>query len=188
MPLTELLVPTYRQMLKVLLGLLDKVEAQLPGADAEALLGARIAPDMYPLATQLRFAAYQAQEATFRLLGEPLPPRLDELIAEARAADDSPGTIAGARARIEEALSFLEGLEPGALDAGADRPIVLELPNGMTFDLTGDLYARDWALPQFYYHLLTAYAILRSAGVEIGKADYVPYMFAYLRPGTMPQP
>jgi hypothetical protein len=57
----------------------------------------------------------------------------------------------------------------------------------MIFDLTGEQYARDWALAQFYFHLNTAYAILRNQKIELGKADYVPHMFAYLRPGTMPQ-
>ena len=63
--------------------------------------------------------------------------------------------------------------------------MAIELPDGMTFDMTGEQYARDWALPQFYFHVITAYAILRHQGVDIGKADYVPHMFAYLRPGTM---
>ena len=67
MSLTQLLVPTYRHMLQTLVALLDKAHGQLEGHCAP-LLSARLAPDMYPLATQIRFAAYQAQEATFRLL------------------------------------------------------------------------------------------------------------------------
>jgi hypothetical protein len=56
----------------------------------------------------------------------------------------------------------------------------------MIFDLTAEQYARDWTLPQFYFHLMIAYSILRSAGVNLGKADYVTHMFACLRPGTIP--
>jgi hypothetical protein len=56
----------------------------------------------------------------------------------------------------------------------------------MIFDLTAEQYVRDWTLPQFYFHLMTAYAILRSAGVDLGKADYVAHMFPYLRRETMP--
>lgn len=56
----------------------------------------------------------------------------------------------------------------------------------MVFDLTTEQYSRDWALGQFYFHVMIAYAILRAQGVSLGKADYVPHMFAYLRPGTMP--
>ena len=62
-----------------------------------------------------------------------------------------------------------------------DGPMALDLPNGMTFDLTAEQFARDWALGQFYFHVTAAYAILRKEGVEIGKADYVPHMFGYLR-------
>jgi len=78
---------------------------------------------------------------------------------------------------------LLDELGSDALDAGAERSITLELPNGIIFDMTGEQYARDWALAQFYFHLITAYAILRSQKIELGKADYVPHMFAYLRPG-----
>jgi hypothetical protein len=186
MTLTSLLVPTYRNMLRALLGMLDKAAAQLGAEPAEALLTARLAPDMWPLATQLRLAALQAQEAPLRLLGEPVS-SLDERLHEARNAGDAPGTLADARARIGEALEFLDALAPDALDQSPpDAMIELSLPTGMTFDLTREQFARDWALGQFYFHLMSAYAILRSEGVEIGKRDYVPHMFGYLRPGTMP--
>jgi hypothetical protein len=188
MNLTGLLVPTYRNMLRTLRGLIDKADAQLGGSGAEALLQVRLAPDMFPLATQIRFACVQAQEAPLRLLGASLAP-LDALLNEGRHAGQQPGTLAGARARIDEALAFLDDLGTGALDqAPADAPLVLTLPMGMTFDLTREQFARDWALGQFYFHIMAAYAILRHAGVAIGKADYVPHMFAYLRPGTAPQP
>ena len=68
-----------------------------------------------------------------------------------------------------------------------DRMIAHELPMGMIFDLTGEQYARDWALPQFYFHVLTAYAILRAQGVELGKADYVAHMLPRLRQQSTPQ-
>ncbi|MBS9477513.1 DUF1993 domain-containing protein [Ancylobacter radicis] len=181
MSLSSLLLPTYRQMLTTLLALLDKAEQQMPER-AEALLAARLAPDMFPLASQIRFSAFQAQEATYRLRGEAIPAGLAAVAAEGRAAGDTPGSLAEARARLREALSRLEALSAGALDDGASLPIALELPGGIAFDLTGEQYARDWALPQFYFHVVTAYAILRHEGVAIGKADYVPHMFAYLRP------
>jgi hypothetical protein len=182
MNLTDLLVPTYRNMLPTLGGLLDKAVDQLGTDKAEALLSARLAPDMFPLATQLRFACVQAQEAPLRLLGRPLPPSVEELLDEGRNAGDRPGTIAEARARIDHALAFLDTFPAEALDAGeGNQPLVLDLPNGMTFDLTRDQFARDWALGQFYFHVIAAYAILRKEGIAIGKADYVPHMFGYLR-------
>lgn len=187
MNLTDLLLPTYRNMLRTLRGLLDKAEAQLGSSGVEALLRSQLAPDMFPLATQIRFACVQAQEAPLRLLGRPLEP-LDELLNEGRNAGEQPGTIAGARARIDEALAFLDGLGPDTLDqAPAEAALVLSLPMGLTFDLTREQYARDWAIGQFYFHVMAAYSILRKEGVEIGKADYVPHMFAYLRePGSPP--
>lgn len=184
MSTTNLLVPTYRNMLQTLSGLLDKAQQHIPD-QAEALLAARLAPDMFPLAGQVRFAAFQAQEAVFRLRGERVPEWLDAIAAEGRSSGDAPGTIVDAKERIDGALSFLADVSDDALGAGADLPIAIELPGGLTFDMTGEQYARDWALPQFYFHIITAYAILRNQGLEIGKADYVPHMFAYRRPGTM---
>jgi uncharacterized protein len=182
---TNLLVPTFTQMLKTLSGWLTKAEAQMPET-AEALLSARIAPDMFPLSTQIRFACLQVQEPTYRLRGEAFPPSFDELVNEGRNAGERPGTLAEAQTRINETITLLEGLAPDALDGDEDRPVAHEIPNGMIFDLTAQQYARDWALPQFYFHLMTAYAILRNEKVALGKADYIPHMFPYIRPGTMP--
>jgi hypothetical protein len=168
-------------MLKALSGWLRKAEAQMSPADAEALLSARLAPDMFPLATQIRFACVQAQEATYRLRGLPFPASLDELLNEGRNAGEQPGSIADAQSRLAETIALLEGLEPAALDRSPDTPIAHELPNGMIFDLTAEEYARDWTLGQFYFHVMIAYAILRSQKVELGKADYIPHMLRHLR-------
>ncbi|MEM9233353.1 MAG: DUF1993 domain-containing protein [Pseudomonadota bacterium] len=184
MQLTSLIVPGYSQMLGALSGWLEKAEVDV--TDSEALLSARLAPDMFPLSTQVRFACVQAYEVVHRLRGDPLSEIWHELIAEGRNGGEAPGTMAEARARLKDAQDFLGGLSQDALDAGASREIAHELPTGMIFDMTGDQYARDWALPQFYFHVLTAYMILRHQGVPLGKADYVQHAFAYLRPGTMP--
>ncbi len=185
MTLTDLLIPTYRNMLCTLRGLLDKAEAQLGADGAEALLSARLAPDMFPLATQVRFACVQAQEGPLRLLGESLD-AIQPVLDEGRNGSEHPGTLAAARARIDEAFAFLDTLPADALDqAPADQPIALTLPMGLTFDLTREQFARDWALGQFYFHVMAAYAILRAEGVAIGKADYVPHMFAYVRQGPV---
>lgn len=187
MTLTHLLAPTFTQMLKTLSGWLMKAQAQKPQGDAEALLSARLAPDMFPLSTQVRFACRQVCEAVSRLRGEPFVEMHHVLLKEGRDAGEQPGSISDALARIDETIALLDSLAPGALDAGADKPIAHELPNGMIFDLTAEQYARDWTLPQFYFHLMTAYSILRSEGVELGKADYVPHMFQYIRPETTPE-
>ncbi|NWK94941.1 DUF1993 domain-containing protein [Sphingobium lactosutens] len=186
MSLTSLLIPTYRQMLQSLSAWLEKAQAQLAGDDADALLSARLAPDMFPLATQIRFACVQAWEGVHRLQDQPLPPLVQTLIDEGRQAGENPGSIASARARIGDTIAMLDGLAQDALDREAQQPLAHELPNGMIFDLTAESYARDWTLPQFYFHVMTAYTILRKEGIALGKADYVAHMLPHLRPGTVP--
>lgn len=186
MRLQDIAVPTYVQMLGALSAWLDKAEAQLPDGRAEALLGARLAADMFPLSTQIRFACVQAQEGVSRLRGEAFPPSIQLLLDEGRGAGDLPGTLADARARIAETLAIVSQAAADMADLEADAPLSHTLPQGMIFDLTAAQYVRDWALPQFYFHVMIAYAILRANGVDLGKADYVAHMFGYLRPGTFP--
>lgn len=186
MTLRTLLIPTYVQTLNGMSGWLGK--AQAPHGQADAVLSARLAPDMFPLSTQIRFACVQAQEGMCRLSGADFPPSIDLLLKEGRDAARHPGSIADAQARIAETVALLETPPPSAVDAEPETPIAHGLPIGMVFDLTLEQYARDWAIPQFYFHVMIAYAILRREGVDLGKADYVGHMFAYLRPGTMPSP
>lgn len=188
MTLPDVLAPSYVQMLSALSAWLAKAELQRPDGAADALLSARLAPDMFPLSTQVRFACVQAQEGMFRLRGQDFPPSVEVLLNDARAATDRPGSIADARARIDETLAVVEAVASDGLDVDHATPIAHALPNGMVLDLIAEQYVRDWALPQFYFHLMTAYAILRAEGVALGKADYAAHMFAYLRPGTMPSP
>ncbi|MDF0545619.1 DUF1993 domain-containing protein [Sphingobium sp. H39-3-25] len=184
MILSEIIVPTYVQMLGALSAWLGKAEQQ--HEQAETLLGARLAPDMFPLSTQIRFACVQAQEGMYRLRGEELSPLIAQLLEEGRNAGDHPGSIAGAQARIAETIAIVEFLATDAPLVDPAAPIAHALPQGMIFDLTMGQYVRDWTLPQFYFHIMTAYAILRAQGVELGKVDYVAHMFPYLRTETPP--
>ena len=184
---TSLLAASCLHLLTALSAWLTKAEEQLPDDEAEALLSARLAPDMFPLSTQIRFACVQAQEGVYRLKGEPFPASIQALLTEGRDAGERPGTLADARARIEETVALVRSSAAEPEDADPARPIEHDLPTGMIFDLTAEQYARDWALSQLYFHVVTAYAILRSGGVALGKADYLAHMFAHLRPGTMPQ-
>lgn len=165
---------------------LGKAEAQRPGGGAETLLAARLAPDMFPLSTQVRFACVQAQEGVFRLQGQAIPASVAILLDEGRNAAERPGSIADARARIAETVAMVEIAAADAPAVDPATPIAHALPQGMVFDLTAEQYTRDWALPQFYFHVMTAYTILRAQGVELGKADYVAHVFSYLRPNTLP--
>lgn len=149
-------------------------------------MSARLAPDMFPLSTQIRFACVQAHEGLLRLQGQPFPASLQALLEEGRNAAEHPGSIAEAQARINETVAVVEAAASTPLEANPEKPIAHVLPSGMLFDFTAEQYVRDWALPQFYFHVI-AYSILRAEGLELGKADYAAHVFAYLRPGTKPQ-
>jgi uncharacterized protein len=184
--LTALLVHSLSNQLNAVSGWLDKAEAfaAARGERPDALLSLRLAPDMFPLTTQLRFLAFQAQEPVYRLRGEAVPEAVLQVRQEGRDGGERPGSWEQARARIAEAAFAAVG--PDEFDAATDRPLAHDLPTGMTFDMTSQTYVRDWALPQAAFHQLMTYALLRQAGVPLGKADYVRHMFAYLRPGTAP--
>jgi hypothetical protein len=184
MMLSDILVPTYVQMLRALSAWLGKAEAQKRGSRAEALLTARLASDMFPLSTQIRFACVQAQEGMFRMRGQAFPPSIEVLLDEGRNAAERPGSIVDAQARIAETVAIVEAAATEVAAMEPATPIAHALPQGMVFDLTAEQYVRDWALPQFYFHVMAAYAILRAQGVELGKADYVAHMFSYLRPDS----
>ncbi len=186
MTLPEMLAPTYVQMLGALSAWLDKAAAEKPDGAAETLLSARLAPDMFPLSTQIRFACVQAQEGMFRLRGEDFPDSVAALVEEGRNGGERPGSLAEAQARIAETVVMVEAMAADAPAADPAAPVAHALPQGMVFDLTAGQYVRDWALPQFYFHVMTAYAILRAEGVGLGKTDYVAHMLPFLRPGTAP--
>lgn len=171
MRISELLVPGFAQMLGNLSGQLDKADEHVRSRDSsfEALLQVRLADDMMPLEAQIRFSCLQAGEAAHRLQGM-MPPEVAGI-----------SSLADAKARIEQAQQWLAKADPEQIDAAPDSPLVLSLPNGISFDLTRGTYVRDWAVPQFHFHLITAYAIMRHAGVPLGKPDYVAHMLAYLR-------
>jgi hypothetical protein len=188
MTLTQLLVPTLVNQLGALTGWLDKGEAHAlaHGNDPQALLAVRLAVDMFPLHSQVRISAFQAREAIHRLRGEETPAEIVALRTHGAMKQDETGTLAELRAILADTLAFLGGVAADEFDGAADRPLAHALPMGMVFDMTGFTFVRDWALPQVGFHTGMAYALLRSAGVPLGKQDYVPYLFPYLRPGTMP--
>lgn len=166
MPIKDQILPVWNQMLGTLDGLLAKAEAHGKG---EALMEARLADDMHPLSVQVRFVCNMPGEAMVRLAGIPFT-----------STEDNPSDLAEARAWITARRKTIA--DWNALDfVGDDAPIELALPNGMTFDLTAQEYVRDWALAQFYFHITTAYAILRKEGLDLGKIDYVPYIMRYMR-------
>lgn len=173
MTIYQMTICGFAQMLRALKGQLDKADAHALaiGYDPRNLLSARLAPDMHPLSKQIQFACSQAREAGCRLSGEPLP------------SLHAPHDMDQARALIDQTLDHLAAVDAAVIDASASREVAIELADGLAFDMNGGEYAANWATPQFYFHLITAYSILRHNGVPLGKADYVPHMFAWMRQG-----
>jgi hypothetical protein len=175
--LYDAIVPTYANGLRALSGQLVKALAwgEENSVGELQLMASRLAPDMFPLASQVRFSCVQATQALVRLGAEGAPEFPEDAV-----------DFAGLQDQIAVTLAWLDSVDPATLGSDGDRPVSFTLPNGMAFDMTAASYVRDWAHPQYYFHLVAAYAVLRHMGVPLGKADYVGYMMQYLRPGTAP--
>lgn len=156
-------VPVFVQGLKGLKGVLTKAQAQVEakGWDPEALLKARLYPDMFPLIRQAQIATDFAKGCCARLAGEEVP-----------AWDDSETSFAELIARVDRAIAYVEGLDPIAFAGAEDRDITL-VRRGETSVVKGLAYLQTQAQPNFFFHLTTAYAVLRHNGVEVGKRDYL---------------
>jgi len=164
------LLATHANMLGTLDHLVTKAESHEKGG---ALLQARLAEDMFPLHTQIRFTVTQVIVALDRL-GNLGIESLDE--TDVTSFDD-------AHARIAAAREMVAKTDPATWPAAGDT-VEFTLPNGMAFVMQAHEYCRDWATPQFYFHLMATYAILRAEGVSVGKIDYVPYMMKYMKQPT----
>ena len=159
-------IASWRNMLNALNGMLD-IAASHEAADS--LMEARLADDMFPLATQIRMLANFPRQWLNSLTGSDLA-----------ANEEDPATLTEAKARITETLAIFDALADDAFLA--DEAVVdLDLPNGMAFHLSAADYVRDWSLPNFYFHISTAYAIMRSKGVPLGKANLIPHMAQYVK-------
>ena len=156
---------SFDQVLGTLAHLIGKGEE----SGKSGLLDARLADDMFPLATQVRIATFQVHNTLNRLAGTDSAP--DET---------DPATFAEAKASVEKARAAVASTDPAAF-VGSDSAVEFDLPNGMEFALTAEEYVRDWSLPQLYFHVTAFYAILRAQGVALGKADFVPYMMRHLK-------
>ncbi|MFN9773267.1 MAG: DUF1993 family protein [Burkholderiales bacterium] len=156
-------VPVFDSMLKNLSTLLDKAvaHAQAKGYEPAVLLQSRLAPDMFPLARQVQIATDAAKFGVARLTGFEAP----------KFADDET-TFEQLKARIEKTRAFVAG-EPRDAFEGAEARRV-EVPTRIaTYAFDGRTFLLHWAMPNFYFHVVTAYDILRHNGVEVGKRDYL---------------
>lgn len=154
----------YVRMLRNLLTWLDKAEghAKARGFDNGVFLGTKLAPDMLSFGKQVAIASEVARLAVARLGAIDLP-----------AAQGSDESFDGLRVRVRDAIAFVEGVSPEQLAGSAERAVVLPQRHGDPLHFTGQTFLQQWSLPNFFFHVTTAYALLRQAGVELGKADYL---------------
>jgi hypothetical protein len=156
-------VPVFSRMLRNLTSHLDKAEAFATSRkfDASMFLQYRLAPDMLPLVQQVQIACDTAKICCARLTG-----------VEAPKFEDTEKTMAEIKARIAKTVDFLGSL-PKEKFAGADaRQVTFNFRRQPT-NAAGETYVLGHAIPNFFFHYTTAYALMRQAGVEIGKSDYL---------------
>ncbi|HEY5048074.1 MAG TPA: DUF1993 domain-containing protein [Rhizomicrobium sp.] len=156
-------VPVFTQFLCALSAVLDKAAtfAETKKIDATVLTAMRLAPDMHPLAWQIRSATNHAARACAMLAGVALP----EL-------GDNQATISDLKERIAKTVDFVKNIKAEQLDGQEDRDIVLKF-GANEFNFTGLSFLLNFSLPNFYFHAATSYDILRHAGVDIGKRDFM---------------
>ncbi|MEG3179555.1 DUF1993 domain-containing protein [Sphingomonas sp. LT1P40] len=161
--LYDVAVPPLIRSLTAMSKFLEKgrVWAEEQGLDEAALTEARLYPDMGPLTAQIQRATDSAKFVAVRV-GE----------AENVPFPDEEVTIAELQARIEKTIAFLKAVPPGNFENREDAAVVLKLPN-RELNFTGASYVSAFALPNFYFHVTTAYALLRMKGVPAGKMDYM---------------
>ena len=164
MSMYEASVPVFQHMLRNLAHFLDKGEAnaQARKFDASVLAGARLAPDMLPLARQVLIASDAAKLAVARISGQDAP-----------KFEDTEQTFGELRARIQRTIDYLATVPASALDGREDREITFPIGRDKTRTMTAQAYLTTWALPNFFFHVTTTYAILRHNGVDLGKSDYL---------------
>lgn len=150
--------------LNALSAILDKGEAYAAAKkfDPSVLLHTRLAPDMFDLTRQVQVAADQARRGSARLAG-----------VEPAVFEDNETTIDQLKARLAKTIAYLQTLDRAQIDASADREIAFPLGAGKTGQMKGSDYLNHFVLPNFYFHVTAAYAILRHCGVDIGKRDFL---------------
>ncbi|MBZ6075293.1 DUF1993 domain-containing protein [Microvirga puerhi] len=156
-------VPVFLQGLKNLSAILDKAVAQATERkiDPTVLFNDRLAPDMFPLVRQVQIASDHAKGAPARLAGLEVP-----------KFEDVEKSFDELQQRLARVIEFVNSIEPARIDGSEEREITLPL-GGQTRTFNGQTYLLYFALPNFYFHLTTAYAILRHNGIAIGKRDFI---------------
>jgi uncharacterized protein len=157
-------------MLESLSAILDKGAAHAADKQLD-LINARLAPDMYTLAQQVQQACYFADDGVSRLIGEKPP-----------ATENNEKTIDDLKTRIARTIERIRAVNVTAFEGAEDRDCSIPIENDMIISMNGLLFLRAWALAHFYFHLVTAYDILRHVGVAIGKRDYLSQVGGFIQP------
>jgi hypothetical protein len=156
-------IPVFVQLLTAASNVLDKAaaHAEAKKIDPSVLLATRLFPDMFPLTRQIQIATDQAKGCAARLAGLEVP-----------KYEDNEKTIDDLKARIAKTIAFVQSIDAAKIDGTEDKDLKIPLgPQERAFK--GQAYLINFVLPNFYFHLTTAYNILRHCGVEIGKRDYL---------------
>ena len=156
-------VPVMIRALTNLSKILDKAVAQAKAEDKPLteLIEAKLAPDMRPFPFQIQSASDAAKGCAARL-ADIAPPSMP----------DTETTFAELKARLEKTIAFLNTIKPEQLKGAEDREIVMKFPNG-EMKFTGRDFVAGFAMPNFFFHVTTAYALLRHKGINIGKMDFL---------------
>ena len=156
-------IPGYLHTLKNLAALLEKAEAhaKATGVDPATYLEARLAPDMHPLTRQIQMASDAAKGGAARLAAVAPP-----------SYADTETTWAEVKDRVAKTIAFVESIRPDQVNGGEGRTIELPLP-GRTLTFTAVDFLNQFSKPNFFFHVVTAYGLLRAQGVPLGKMDYL---------------
>jgi hypothetical protein len=157
-------LPVFKTMLDNLSHFLDKAQAHADTRkfDPAALLQFRLAPDMLPFTRQIQLACDHAKNGVARMSG-----------VEAPKFEDTESTVPELKARIRKTLDYLGTVPAERLDGTEDKDITFPVGREATRTMKAEAYLKHWALPNFFFHVTTAYAILRHSGVELGKKDFL---------------
>ena len=155
-------VPVFSNALGNMRDWLGKAAQEL---DEATLMEARLAPDMKPLPAQYQMASDTAKNALARLTGQEPPPM-----------PDTEQSFAELQERCDRTIAYIERFDAASLTRSEDREVVLKFPNGSSYRFLGGQYLASFVLPNFFFHVTTAYAILRNSGVSLGKPDFLRHL------------
>jgi len=155
--------PVFTHALTNIQAWLDKALAD--GKSEAALIEARLAPDMLPFTSQIQISSDTAKNAIARLLG-----------VEAPSMPDTEKTFAELKARCQKTIDYINSFDRAAFDGAEARAVQLKFPNGMGYNFTGAQFLTGFALPNFFFHVTTTYALLRKEGVNLGKPDFLQHL------------